>query len=94
MRTTVTLDADTEALLRGAMRERGVSFKQALNDAIRAGLLAGVAGRSPNPVKVPTFDLGQRADAGIDLGKVLDKALTVAAALEDDELARKLSLGK
>ena len=38
MRTTVTLDADTERLLRGAMRERNVSFKVALNDAIRRGL--------------------------------------------------------
>jgi hypothetical protein len=36
VRTTVTLDADTEALLRRRMRERGLSFKQALNDAIRA----------------------------------------------------------
>jgi hypothetical protein len=27
MRTTVTLDPDTEALVRRRMRERGVSFK-------------------------------------------------------------------
>ena len=38
MRTTVTLDADTEQLLRSAMRERNVSFKAALNDAVRRGL--------------------------------------------------------
>ena len=38
MRTTVTLDADTERLLRSAMRERDVGFKTALNDAIRRGL--------------------------------------------------------
>ena len=39
MRTTVTLDPDVEAQLRAAMRERGVSFKVAINDA------------APNPIK-------------------------------------------
>jgi hypothetical protein len=37
VRTTVSLDADTESLVRQLMVERGISFKQALNDAIRAG---------------------------------------------------------
>jgi hypothetical protein len=41
MRTTVTLDADTERLIRRAMRERGQSFKTALNEAIRIGLTQG-----------------------------------------------------
>ena len=35
MRTTVTLDPDVEAKLRAAMRERGVPFKVALNDAVK-----------------------------------------------------------
>jgi len=30
MRTTVTLDPDVERLVRDVMRERGLSFKQAL----------------------------------------------------------------
>jgi len=38
MRTTVTLDADVEKLLRDAQHRRGTSFKQALNDAVRRGL--------------------------------------------------------
>jgi hypothetical protein len=38
MRTTVTLDPDVERLLRETMREQGISFKKALNDAVRAGL--------------------------------------------------------
>ena len=38
MRTTVTLDADTEQLLRRAMQQTGQSFKVALNQAIRKGL--------------------------------------------------------
>jgi len=37
-RTTVTLDSDIEALLRGTMKQRGLSFKTALNSALRAGL--------------------------------------------------------
>lgn len=38
MRTTVTLDAETERLLRKAMAERGLSFKAALSQAVRRGL--------------------------------------------------------
>jgi hypothetical protein len=37
MRTTVTLDPDVERLLRDAMRERAISFKEALNEAARIG---------------------------------------------------------
>jgi hypothetical protein len=37
MRRTVTLDADTKALVRRRMADQKVSFKQALNDAIRDG---------------------------------------------------------
>ena len=37
MRTTVTLDDDTLVMVRQLMRERNVSFKQALNEAIRQG---------------------------------------------------------
>lgn len=36
-RTTVTLDPDTEQIIRVRMRRLGVSFKRALNDAIRDG---------------------------------------------------------
>ncbi len=38
MRTTVTIDADTESLLREEMARTGVSFKQALNQAVRQSL--------------------------------------------------------
>ena len=51
MRTTVTLDADTERLLRSAMRERNVGFKTALNDAVRHGLREHVARTEP-PFKI------------------------------------------
>ena len=38
MRTTVTLDAEAERLLKDAMRRHGHSFKQALNRAVIRGL--------------------------------------------------------
>ena len=46
MRTTVTLDPDTEALLRQQMALRRLTFKGALNEAIRRGLrVAAKTGR-------------------------------------------------
>lgn len=43
MRTTVTLDPDVVALLRKAVRTRDISFKEALNSAVRAGLASNRA---------------------------------------------------
>lgn len=84
MRTTVTLDADTESLVRRLMAERGVSFKQALNDAIRAGAPKAARARA---FRTDVHHLGQPV-------VVLDKALQLAADLEDDELIRKMRAGK
>ena len=75
MRTTVTLDPDVEALLQKAMRERGESFKQVLNAAIRDGLAS--ARRKPaKQFKQRTFDMGRPV---VDL----TKALSLAAELEE-----------
>ena len=84
MRTTVTLDPDTEAILRRLMQERGLSFKQAINEAIRSGSRPA---RPRAPFQGRTFDMGQPAIP-------LDKALRLAADLEDDELIRKLAVRK
>ena len=64
MRTTVTLDADAERLLRNAMHSRRKSFKHTLNDAIRAGL--GATSKSQNRPRfvVKARPMGLRA--GID----------------------------
>lgn len=83
VRTTVTLDDDTAALVQRRMREQRVSFKQALNDAIRAG--APDDGRPP--FRTATTDLGTPA---VDL----DRALRLAGDLEDDELVRRAQVGK
>lgn len=70
-----------------AMRERGVSFKEALNEAVRAGLTATTT-RGARRYRLRTYRMGFRPEAG------LDKALAVAAAMEDEEIARKLSVRK
>jgi hypothetical protein len=80
----VTLDSDVEALLRKRMRERGISFKQALNEAVRRGL-GGAA--VPRHFRTPTAKLGVPAVN-------LDRALQLAGELEDEELVRKMRLGK
>lgn len=80
MRTTVTLDPDVEALVRQAMRERGLSFKQALNQAIRAGV-ANTAGAKVEPFRQRSFGLGRpRVD--------LTKALSLAGELDDQRITR------
>jgi len=83
MRTTVTLDEDVESLIAAAMRERGISFKQAVNEAIRAGL----APRSAATFRQRSFSMGFRPEINYD------RALQLAAALEDEELIHKLALG-
>lgn len=84
MRTTITLDPDVDGAIRRLMQERGLSFKEAVNTAIRLGLIGSDAGE---PVRFPTYRLGR---ARVDL----NKALQVAAALEDEELLRKRQLRK
>jgi hypothetical protein len=84
MRTTVTLDPDTDAYIRRLMRERGLTFKQAVNDAIRAG----VGPQEPSaPPQLPTFRMGPPK---VDL----TKALQLAGRLEDEALLRKLAEGR
>lgn len=86
MRTTVTLEADTEALLKRLMRERDLSFKQAINEAVRRGLTSPQGEREP--FRARTYDMGVKP------GVNLDKALRLAGELEDAEIVRKLRLGK
>ena len=86
MRTTVTLDPDVAAKLQQAVRERGVSFKAALNDAVRAGL--GPSTRAARRYRMPARRMGVRP--GIEL----DRSLRLAGELEDAEIVRKLALRK
>lgn len=81
MRTTITLDADSDAVVRRMMRERGLTFRQAVNAAIRAG----AAERRGDPAfRTPSFDMGPPAVP-------IDRALRLAADLEDEAIIRKLA---
>jgi len=83
MRTTVTLDPDVEALIKRVMKDRAVTFKQALNDAVRAG----VSARTPRRRKpFPTYDMGEPL---VDI----TKALRLAGELEDQEITAGLTRG-
>lgn len=76
MRATVTLDSDTEQIVRQRMIERQVSFRQALNDLIREG---GALAEGPRQFRTQTRPMGH---ARVDVGK----ALRVAAEFEDADL--------
>lgn len=82
MRTTVTLDPDTDQIVRELMREQGISFKKALNDAIRRG--AGQDRR--RPFETETASMGEPTVN-------LDRALQLVGELEDEELIRKMRAG-
>ena len=69
------------------MRERGCSFKEALNEAIRTGLTRTSHPRNRRFVQ-KSFRMGAEPYFR------WDKALAVAEAIEDEELSRKLSLRK
>jgi Ribbon-helix-helix protein, copG family len=81
MRTTITLDPDVAASLRSLARERGISFKAAVNSVLRRGLAEGEVSPQTRPLHLRP---------GIEL----DQALALAAHLEDDETIRKLELRK
>lgn len=83
MRTTVTLDPDTEQVVRRRMRERGVSFKRALNDAIRDGQ------RPATPVEAFETSVASLGVPTVNL----DRALQIVGDLEDDDLIRRMRAG-
>jgi hypothetical protein len=74
-RTTVTLDEDLAAKLRSEMHRSGKPFKQALNEALRRGLVARDAAARRPAFRVKARDLG-RVRAGVsldDIGGLLDR---------------------
>jgi hypothetical protein len=83
VRTTITLDSETEALVKKAMKERNLSFKQVVNDAIRNGLMP----QRRSSIELPTHDYGPPLIN-------LDKATQLAGELENEEILRKMSMGK
>jgi plasmid stability protein len=83
MRTTVSIDDTLAKELQRRAAESGRSFKDVLNETLVRGL-AVEGGRKR--YRLRTASLGGAVE-GVDL----TKALSLAAALEDEESARKLA---
>jgi hypothetical protein len=83
MRTTVTIDPDTEHLLREEVQRTGKSFKEVLNRSIRRALLTGL-GAADLRVE-PLFTAPFPAELqGLSMNRLAD-------ALDDEETLRELS---
>jgi hypothetical protein len=87
-RTTLTLDSDLARSLRQRAHDSRRPFKEVVNEAIRAGLALG------RPARRRAYRLKAQRLGGVRPGIDLDKALQLAAALDDAEIARKLELRK
>ncbi len=77
-----------KALLQKLMRERRVSFKEALNQAVRSGIAGALRPQSRRRFRQKTYHMGFRAEFR------WDKAMALAEAMEDEELVRRLQLRK
>ncbi len=87
MRSTVRIDDDLMVELRARAQAESVSLTRMLNRTLRVGLSARKQTEKRRPFKQNTFRMGVPR-VGID------KALALAAALEDEEITRKLSVRK
>jgi hypothetical protein len=88
MRTTLTIADDLMDRLKREARRSRRPFKAVVNEALRLGV-----DRLNPPARRPDFR--QRVfKMGFPPGTQLDKALQLAARLDDEEIVRKLSMGK
>ncbi len=88
MRTTLTIDDGLLRQLRQKALDSGKTFKQVVNETLRAGLQQPV-GAARHRYVCPTFSMGQPRWP-VDL----DKALALAAELEDQEIVTQLMQGQ
>ena len=86
MRTTITLDNDVEVLLDKLVQERSLSFKQAVNFAIREGLAP--RGSNCTPFVQRTHDFGPC------LMPAFNSTQGLSDWIEDEAILRKMDLGK
>ena len=86
MRTTVRIDDDLLVELKARAEAEGQSLTRMFNRTLRRALKAPPEDAA-QPFKQRTFRMGA-ARLGVD------KALALAAALEDEEVTRKMSLRK
>ena len=88
MRTTLTLEDRLFRELKALAHETNAPLKEVVEKALREGLRSLRAAPRPRPYRSKTFRMGRPS------GVNLDKALDLAAAGEDEEMARKMVLRK
>jgi hypothetical protein len=65
-RTTLTLDDDVRAKIEAEMRKSGKSFKETVNETLRAGLVSGQKSAASKPFKVRPKAMGLKAGYSYD----------------------------
>ena len=88
MRTTFRIDDDLLTELKTRAQQERLPLTRLVNRVLRAGLIAtGESKKKRGPYRESTHSMGTpRVD--------LDKALALAAGIEDEEILRKTSLRK
>ena len=88
MRTTVQIDDDLIRDLKNRAHDEGTSLAKLINRVLRHGIKALQRANKPvRPFREKTFSMGEPK---IDL----DKALSLAASLEDEEVREELARRK
>jgi hypothetical protein len=90
MRTTIDIEEALLSDLKVRAGQLGVPLRSLINSALRRGLNTPDQSSSANSYQCPTFPMGQPVAGGINL----DKALSLAEALEDQEIAHELETRK
>jgi hypothetical protein len=88
MRTTIRLDNELLARLKTQARRENVSLTGLVNRTLRAGMQAARGQQARRP---------KFREQAVSMGVprvALDKALSLAASLEDEEISRELALRK
>ncbi|UCH26529.1 MAG: hypothetical protein JSV66_02460 [Trueperaceae bacterium] len=78
MRTTLTLDNDVSIMLKKLQEEQGLSFKEAVNQALRQGLYQLQAPSRQKPYEGRAFSMGK-------CHLNLDKIAEVLAVIEGED---------
>ena len=89
MRTTLTIDDKIAKALKDAAHRSGKSYKQVVNETLRAGLSSNRVMDNAKPYRLKPVSMGDVAGA-YNLTKVLE----LADYLEEEEIARKLEIKK
>ena len=88
MRTTLVIDDHLLRQLKDRAHRTGLPLKKVVNEALRAGLSQLRKPHRRKAYRSKTYAMGYPPQGSFD------KALAIAATLEDEEIARKLMLRK